>query len=422
MQFLEHPNQITQTHDSPGVAHPDESPQAQDCPLIPEGFVYDLRLKNGSSDCFYEEVAHFSDRLLAVIDFRAGDVIDAYATYVQNQKRETPRSHGEYAIEFLMLGLVLRRYSAAAENTPGWIARLAHGLFRFRRVSRRIKPAADFLRAAIARIFLVPKIGDKTPSGWQPLAGLPRLINWLQATGEFEQETPRLQNWRSYLDTLPQVEAERLVETAADLFEWFRGEAARAWAPCTGGVPRFLAGEHRRRGWREDQIFCAKEPVEYHLNMVAAEIMNRGLRDDFVRTRRRVVLVPGCMRGARASKCKARVKDTDIRCAACDPTCDINHITRRMRAQGVDVFIVPHSTGFSRWLERWQREPDCGVTAVACLLNIVPGGLEMRARGIASQCVVLDYPGCQKHWHREGIATALNENLLVRIVAASSPR
>jgi uncharacterized protein len=84
------------------------------------------------------------------------------------------------------------------------------------------------------------------------------------------------------------------------------------------------------------------------------------------------------------------------------------------------VFIVPHSTGFSRWLERWQREADCAVTAVACLLNIVPGGFEMRARGIASQCVALDYPGCKEHWHPEGIPTAVNEDRLVQIVAAST--
>jgi hypothetical protein len=43
----------------------------------------------------------------------------------------------------------------------------------------------------------------------------------------------------------------------------------------------------------------------------------------------------------------------------------------------------------------------------------------MRARGIASQCVLLDYPGCQKHWNREGIATAVNEERLAQIVAAA---
>jgi len=52
-------------------------------------------------------------------------------------------------------------------------------------------------------------------------------------------------------------------------------------------------------------------------------------------------------------------------------------------------------------------------------LNILPGGYEMRDRGIPSQCVPLDYPGCQKHWRQAGIATGLNVDRLVRITANS---
>jgi len=82
----------------------------------------------------------------------------------------------------------------------------------------------------------------------------------------------------------------------------------------------------------------------------------------------------------------------------------------------VKVYLVPHSSGFSRWLDRWQRDKGIGVTAVACMLNILEGGYEMRARGIPSQCLPLDYPGCRKHWDRKGISTALNEERLAQLV------
>jgi hypothetical protein len=98
------------------------------------------------------------------------------------------------------------------------------------------------------------------------------------------------------------------------------------------------------------------------------------------------------------------------------PRLKVNRITRLMRSLGAEVYLIPHSSGFSRWLERWQRSPEVSVIAVACMLNILPGGYEMRARRIASQCVPLDYPGCQRHWHEEGIATSLNEDRLVEIV------
>jgi hypothetical protein len=44
----------------------------------------------------------------------------------------------------------------------------------------------------------------------------------------------------------------------------------------------------------------------------------------------------------------------------------------------------------------------------------------MRARGIPSQCVPLDYPGCRTHWRGEEIATGFNQDRLVQIFA--SPR
>ncbi|MGA7244111.1 MAG: DUF116 domain-containing protein, partial [Terracidiphilus sp.] len=189
----------------------------------------------------------------------------------------------------------------------------------------------------------------------------------------------------------------------------------------TKGVNRFLFGEYARRGCREDQIFCGRPPVEYHLNMLAAEVMNRGLQNSFERTTRKVVLVPACMRGAKAAICKSRIHGVDMTCMACDPDCAVNHITQHMRKLGATVYLVPHSSGFSRWLARWEREPGVGVTAVACMLNILPGGYNMRSRRIASQCLPLDYPGCKKHWDPKGFATTINEDRLVRIIVAARP-
>ena len=388
-------------------------------PGLISDLIYDLRIQDGGSGGYYADVAAFSDRLLAEIDLRAGSALDGYILHVLAFLSEPPRSHGEYAIELLSLGQALRRYGGAAERTPAWVVKVARFLFWLRRRPALIKPLADLLRAAITRLFLVPAIGRPAKGKLGSLKGLPRLILWLEATGEFEQEAIRLNNWRSFLDTLPRAEAARCIESSVDLFDWFQREADKALGIYTQGVPRFLSREYARRGCREDQLFCGKEPVEYHLCMVAAEIMNRGLRDDFLRTARKIILMPACMRGAYATRCQARASGVDIQCAACSPGCAVNRMTRHMNALGASVYLVPHSSGFSRWLDRWQHEPDTGVVAVACLLNILPGGYEMRARQIPSQCVPLNFPGCRKHWRRKCIATSLNEEQLVQIVAST---
>jgi hypothetical protein len=435
---------------------------------IPD-LIYDLRLNEANSNVFYSDVSAFADKLLAEIAFRAGAAITGYGRYVQEILLEHPRTLGEYSIEYLTLGLLLSRYSLAAETTPRGVVALARELFWLRGRSPGLKPLADLMRTRLTRAFLVRRISREplpcsdsascrrtVPCGnsrhkericpryepcyesnhaesisaapsqshagqWrQALDGLPSLIEWLQASGEFEQEAMRLNNWRGFLYALPLAEAAHSIEMAAQLFQWFKREANAALGAYTAGVPRFLAGEYANRPCREDQVFCGKDPVEYHLCMVAAEIMNRGLRAEFERTTHKVVLVPACMRGPYASFCRASVRGADMQCAACSKDCAVNRLTRRMNSMGIKVYVVPHSKGFSRWLMRWQREPDTGVTTVACLLNILPGAYEMRARGIPSQCVPLDYPGCRTHWRGEEIATGFNQDRLVQIFA--SPR
>ena len=61
------------------------------------------------------------------------------------------------------------------------------------------------------------------------------------------------------------------------------------------------------------------------------------------------------------------------------------------------------------------------VVAPSATLEVAARAAEMRARGIASQCVPLDYPGCHKHWRPKGIATGLNEQRLVQIVTGARP-
>ncbi len=392
--------------------------------------VYDLRLGQSGSDCFYADVAAFSAKVVSEITRREAPALNGYSRYATETLREPPRSRGEYALELLTLGMALRLYGEVAAETPRWASYLAHELFWMRRRSVRMKPIADFLRAGLFQLFMRKKLSAPIPGPERDREdglesrkdyprSLPRLIEWLRATGEFERESRRIENWRGYLHGLPADEAQRRIAASLGLFDWFAREADLTLGTYTSGVARFLEKTCGARFWREDLIFCGRRAVEYHLGMVAAEVMNDGLRKEFQRKPRRVLLVPACMRARRSEDCQAVVRGLDITCTGCHPDCAVNRITRKMRAEGTPVYIVPHSTGFSRWLERWQNDPGVGVVAVACMLNILAGGYEMRDRRIASQCVPLDYPGCGKHWMSKDVPTAVNEARLVEIAAAS---
>ena len=379
--------------------------------------VYDLRRGNNCSDSFYAALPAFADRIVSDIERRAAPLLDGYSSHVESALGQAPRSRGENALEFLVLGMLLARYEGAAQHASRWTMELARELTWVREHSPKAKPLADWARAGIARYCLAPFVGWKGGKRGSAVERLTRLIDWMKSTGEFKQEALRLDNWHSYIAELRPDKATYWLRIAVELFHDFESDAEIVLGSYTRGVSDYVAREHAQLRWREDLLMCAKPAVEYHLNMVAAEVMNRGLRDSFVATGERVVLLPACMRGDRSSQCKARIDGVDMTCAGCDPNCAINRITREMSALGIRVYIVPHSAGFSQWLARWQHT-GVGVTAIACALNILPGGLEMRERGIAAQCLPLDFPGCRKHWDPKGFPTAVNEKRLVQLATA----
>jgi hypothetical protein len=383
-----------------------------------EGLVYDLRRGESTSDAYFVEVACFADAVVEGVELRAGPLLASYRQHVTETLREDERSGGEYALDLLTLGLALTRYLGAAENTPGWVMAMAQEFFWLRWESSRLKPVFSLLRALLCRYFLAPKIGCAPAKKPYKPQDLIQLINWLQAAGEFEPEIRRLNNWHSFLSTMARAEAGRAMETAAEVSDWFAPLAEQALGAYTPGVARFLAKD-ARSGFRQDYFFIAKAPVEYHLAMVAAEIMNSGLRETFAGAPHKVVLLPACLRGALALNCQARQVANELICAGCSPDCAVNRITNQMRGLGIKAFMAPPAVGFGFCLQRGQHEPNTGVIAVACLAKVLPVVYQMRARRIPAQCLALDFPGCQKHWRKMGIASELNEARLVQLVAGS---
>jgi hypothetical protein len=122
------------------------------------------------------------------------------------------------------------------------------------------------------------------------------------------------------------------------------------------------------------------------------------------------------MRKEPATGCKAKSDGKELVCTACSAECNIGKVSSEMKEQGITSYLIPHSSEFSKFLAKWKDCPDTSLVGVACVLNLITGGYEMKRLGISSQCVFLDYCGCKKHWDKDGIATTLNVNQLKNIV------
>jgi hypothetical protein len=97
--------------------------------------------------------------------------------------------------------------------------------------------------------------------------------------------------------------------------------------------------------------------------------------------------------------------------------CSINKLKTIGDKLGFQVLIIPHESSlYSSWKKDSTIKEDVGVIGIACVLNLVSGGLMLKEAGIAAQCVLLDYCGCKKHWHQEGLPTEINEKYMKKIL------
>jgi hypothetical protein len=384
---------------------------------MPEVITYSLRNDQRHSDQYYQDIVAFRDRVLAEMQSRTGGLIDAFQAFIQSSGREELRSGAEYSFELLTLGVLWTVYASSAADLAIAPANALSRLAKMRKQSESLKPAIDWLRGVLISLFLFSvERGDGAPS--EPdLGQLNLLLKWLEASGDFDEEIKRLKAWREFLISQPFIKAQEYLTTAIDLAAWFEQESLVALGGYTSRVETFLAEKYPAYRWREDAVFCGRRRVEYHLNMLGTEILNQALRDEFLRTQRKVVLLPPCMR-AKQDGCQARPTPLGELCADCTPGCRVHQVTKLGEKHGFDVLIMPHELSvFSNGKIKPTANGALGVVGVSCPLTNVAGGWETKDLGVPAQGVLLDYCGCPWHWHPQGIPTDINFGHLLRVLA-----
>jgi hypothetical protein len=243
------------------------------------------------------------------------------------------------------------------------------------------------------------------------------LLGWLTATDTFEQEARRLEAWQRFLGGQSAARANRYLEQAIALAAWFEVRSNAALGRHTVSVERFVAEMHPGYRWRKDAIFCSRRRVEYHLCMVATEILNQAFRKAFLDAAHKFVLLPPCMKARQDDRCQAVAGPLGARCRGCAPECRVNQLSSLGETQRVDVLIQPDDlTVYVNGTERESADSEIGIVGVSCVLTNPAGGWQMRDLGVPAQGVLLDYCGCQEHWHRDGFPTDVNVGQILRVL------
>jgi len=131
------------------------------------------------------------------------------------------------------------------------------------------------------------------------------------------------------------------VATTMAFAAWLKARSEAALGRYTPQVEHYLTKVHPHYRRREDVIFCGRRRVEYHLNMVGTETLNRVFRPRFLSTERKGVVVPPCLRAQPDDKCQARLTFFGARCAGCTPGCRVHQLTKLGDQLGLGVLILP---------------------------------------------------------------------------------
>jgi len=378
--------------------------------------TYFLKPGQTNSEEYYKDIRTFTD---AVILKAAGSItplVEEFKDYLRNYKLEDIRETEEYILELLSFGILWRSYAYQALSVIHapfiTMARMAE----WRKKHQHIKPFIDFSKGILTTLFLLPKNSKKTQVPIPTLEQIDHVCKWFEATGEFREQSLRFIRWRAFWGTKATGELLKIFAEIEGFTKWFDIRASEAFGKYTENVENFLMNADEDYRWREDRIQCSRTRIEYHLNMVGAELMNRAFRAEFLQTKNRVVLVPGCMRSKSTEECKAKKVKEGLICEGCLAQCRVNQLREMGKKHNFEVCIIPHASDLSLWSPHEGR-PKRGVIASACVTTLVEGGWELKRYDVPAQCVLLDYSGCKKHWCRNNndIPTMFNVRELKRI-------
>lgn len=372
-----------------------------------EKITYFLCESNESSTEFYKKNLNFSKKVLNKLEGNFSNDINDYMNYINKNNMEQLRSKSEYLLEILMIGVFWKEHVNKAISLSKIPRNILIKLSTLRE-KESIKKIVDINRGLLEYLFLNRRSNDKVKIS---LENYKKLVNYLKACGDYKEEAKRLEVWISYFFSLNKNKVEKILTSYLEFAKYFEDISQEVLGIYTKNVNLFLKNIDKKYKYREDFLFCSRKEVEYHLNMVGAQIMNEAYRKEFLKTKEKRLLLPSCMRIKDEKNCKAIKTEEGYICNSCSKNCNVNKYDKLGKKYNFQVYIIPHESSIS--VKNKIKDGHIGIIGVACVLNLISGGLKAKNLGFVPQCVFLDYCGCKDHWHDKGIITDINMSYLL---------
>ncbi|MGM0501986.1 MAG: DUF116 domain-containing protein [Bacillota bacterium] len=367
---------------------------------------------------YYEDINHYSEQLIANLEQESSKIITEYMNFIEEEEIEDLRNREEYLVEFLALGVLANQYLNDVLETSTSSYLVMQKLFDLKNKYNKLEKVMKLLQGWLSTLLLYSEDRENYNYEFINKEDLKSLIQWLAATGEYEELIKRFKKWQQYFNTKFSVEVTYDLKTALELALWFKEHSKKALGKYTKNVEEFLTKKHHRYVWSENVMFCAKPEIEYHLNMAGIEIINKVLWEEFLAAEEKIILAPICMRNRSAQNCQAQENDLGLQCTHCDRDCNINLISSLGSQGEFKVVLVDQHSNLQSYLEAWENQKQIGLIAISCVLNLLSSSYQLRELNIPAQFIALDYCGCKQYWSKEGVVTDINLDKLLEIIKA----
>ncbi len=371
--------------------------------------TYSLISKDINSNQYYTRVEKLSGKIIKSVLSSSEEYLNEFITFIEKYELEKVRSKEEYGIEVLLIGVLIKEY-------------LQNG-FAFRYSSKNVfkvlnklrkndffKVKIDNIRGKLATNILMRRESGNIDIDFKTFK---LLIRWLEATGDFNEEVYRLNNWVNFLDNKDKKYIDNFLNISISNSDHLYNQGKKYLCEYTINVEEYLNSYINNHINKEDIIYCGKGEIQYFFNMIAAEIMNKTYRNDFLTCDIKKVFLPACMRQVKKN-CLSEKSNSGYVCKSCSKECNVRKLKEIGLKNNFEVYIIPHETMLFNSSQ--SENSNIGIVGVACVLNLVSGGWKALRLGFKPQCVVLDYCGCDKHWLEKSVMTSINLDRVKSII------
>lgn len=375
---------------------------------------------------YYTDIKIFTDNILkdseqflkSFIDDLLKYLKDNSKYYSNNKLRNQKYLKDELKFELLIIGVLWNTYSVKAQISNLDDSEILKELSKYRDHLNpeeiELKNEVDEIRGYLNTLFFLD-YNNEIITEETNVETFKKLIKFLEVSSEFNYELKAINQIYNYIVFQEDGDMEQILSKIIKYGKYFAKESKKYLWKYTYNVENYINTTFDSKINKEDMIFCNRTEVEYHLNMVGAEIMNRLFREGFENRSRKAVLVPGCMK-IDNKKCKAKEERLGEVCKVCDKNCNVGRITKKGLKECFETYIISHESSAFKNVNKKDKE-DLGIVGVACVLNLISGGWKAESLGIPPQCVIIDYVGCSNHWDTEGFPTNINCKELEKILS-----